>query len=64
MQKPTDFLADEPYFVYQELINYGQNDYSSTKSDYSSVKSEYTLTKPEIIEADFGVYMDLEEENK
>lgn len=43
-------LADEPYFSYQELIDFGQFEYSSAKSDYSSVKSEYTPTKPKIIE--------------
>ena len=43
MQKTTSILADVPYFAYQELIDYGQNNYSSAKSDYSSVKSEYTM---------------------
>ena len=33
MQKTTALLADVSYFAYQELIDYGQNDYSSAKSD-------------------------------
>ena len=56
-------LDDEPYFDNQELIDHGQNDYSSAKSDYSSFKSNYTPTKPEIIEAEIDeVFMDPEDE--
>ena len=63
-QKATALLADEPYFGDQELIDYGQNDYSSAKSNYSSVKSEYTQTKPKIIEAEIDeVSMDLEDDS-
>ena len=51
MQKTTALLADEPYFGYQELTDFGQHDYLSAKSDYSSVKSEHTPAKLKIIEA-------------
>ena len=43
MPKTTAVLADEPYFAYQALMDFGQPEYSSVKSDYSHVKPEYNI---------------------
>ena len=50
--KTTALIADEPYFGYQQLVEYGINDHTATQSDCSSIKTDYPSTKSEIVEAE------------
>ena len=52
LQKTTALIADEPYFGYQQLVEYGINDHTVRQSDCSSVKADYPSTKYEIVEAE------------
>ena len=62
LPKTTALIADQQYFVYQQLANYGQNEIFN-QSDYSSIKSEYTPAKPELVEVEVDeVSMDPEDE--
>ena len=52
LQKTAALIADEPYFGYQQLVEYGINDRTVAQSDCSSVKTDYPSTKSEIVEAE------------
>lgn len=63
LQKTTALITDEPYFGYQQLVEYSINDHTVTQSDCSSVKTDYPSTKSEIVEAEIDeVSVDPEDE--
>ena len=52
LQKTTALIADQPYFGYQQLVEYGINDHTVAQSDCSSIKADYPSTITEIVEAE------------
>ena len=63
LQKTTELIADQPYFGYQQLVEFGINDHTVAQSDCSSVKADYPSTKSEIVEAEIDeVSGELEDE--
>ncbi|XP_063942844.1 uncharacterized protein LOC135150464 [Daucus carota subsp. sativus] len=63
LQKTAALIADEPYFGYQQLVEYGINDHTVAQSACSSVKTDYPTTKSEIVEVEIDeVSVDPEDE--
>ena len=63
LQKTTPLIADEPYFGYQQLVEYGINYHTVAQGDCPSAKTDYPSTKSEIVEAEIDeVSVDPEDE--
>nr|XP_017250777.1 PREDICTED: developmentally-regulated G-protein 3-like [Daucus carota subsp. sativus] len=45
LQKTTALIADEPYFGYQQLVEYGINYHTVAQGDCPSAKTDYPSTK-------------------